>query len=233
MRRPVASIVAVLLLVVLAATLPVEVSSKRLLTNGPLQQAGGLLRSQAQQLLLSVKNYLGTNIGTPMKVFFCPMFGADLKGTAWGDKRGVGFIFLMLYKRTDGDYNLRYIGFSKLGTTEKPSPSINLGPKGEDGDTVLDLSTGTFVNVTRTASLGYLSWYSGDTYALGYNWLFTGKMTRLSEQDAGDGYSTLKDSMDVMMTDAKGYYGNLQTSDYNSALRGQCGIDTSGLFPGL
>ncbi|GJP41938.1 hypothetical protein CLOM_g1552 [Closterium sp. NIES-68] len=164
-------------------------------------------------------------------VISCPMSGRDLNGKLVGQDHAFGVYFIFIYKRADGDYDGYYGGFVKLGDPEIPiAAAINSGMAGEDGSTVIDFGAEvTWINASRSSSLGLISWFPGSSAPLGYNYVFRGSWSAMSLLSSADG-STMFDTIDAVAKSTQTYYGVVANSNYaTAAARGQCGLDFSGI----
>ncbi|CAI5510648.1 unnamed protein product [Closterium sp. Naga37s-1] len=160
----------------------------------------------------------------------CVMRGRDSKGNQIGQDHAFGFFYILLFKRDDGDFDGYYGGFVKLKDPEIPIAAvINTGYEGEDGSTVIDFGAEvTWKNASRSQSFGIISWFPKSPAPLGYNYYFGGKWVGMSALTAADG-SVLSDAVLAIAKKTQAHYGAVANSNFPSgAVRGQCGIDTSG-----
>ncbi|CAI5972195.1 unnamed protein product [Closterium sp. NIES-64] len=159
----------------------------------------------------------------------CVMRGRDSKGNKIGQDRAFGFYFILVYKRNDGDFDAHYGGFVKVREPGYPIAAvINTGYEGEDGSTVIDFGDqhNKWHNLTRTISLGIVSWFPKSPAPLGYNYVFRGSWDGIRSMTAADG-SNLFDAIEVLARTTQKHYGLAANTNYPSGvIRGQCGIDS-------
>ncbi|CAI5975985.1 unnamed protein product [Closterium sp. NIES-65] len=197
-----------------------------------------LKQLQMNRIWTETKNYVTKQSADKMANYtkmrtaiMCVMRGRDSQGNQIGQDRAFGFFYILLFKRDDGDFDGYYGGFVKLKDPEKPiAAAISTGYEGEDGSTVIDFGAEvTWGNASRSSSLGLISWFPKSSAPLGYNYYFRGSWIGMSALTAADG-SVLSDAILAIGKKTQAHYGAVANSNYPSgAVRGQCGVDTSGI----
>ncbi|CAI5484479.1 unnamed protein product [Closterium sp. Yama58-4] len=197
-----------------------------------------LRQLQMNRMRIEAKNYVTKQSADKMASYtkmrtaiMCVMRGRDSKGNQIGEDHAFGFFFIFLFKRDDGDHDGYYGGFVKLKEPEVPIAAvINTGYEGEDGSTVIDFGAEvTWYNASRSQSFGIISWFPKSPAPLGYNYVFSGSWVGMSALTAADG-SVLTDAVLAIAKKTQAHYGAVANSNFPSgAVRGQCGIDTSGI----
>eukprot|EP00475_Leptophrys_vorax_P021329 TRINITY_DN29041_c0_g1_i1.p1 TRINITY_DN29041_c0_g1~~TRINITY_DN29041_c0_g1_i1.p1 ORF type:complete len:255 (+),score=-20.94 TRINITY_DN29041_c0_g1_i1:210-974(+) len=166
----------------------------------------------------------------PYRVFYCPMRGRLKDGTVYGEENSSGFMLLSVFKRSDGDYNVKFKAGARLATPGVPtSTTVSIGEPGTDGIVNIDFAgDAKWRNASSVKDLLLKRLFPLTAPKAGYTYLATGEWQQVGTIAASiEGSSkTLRDVVDGMRKNPYAYHATITNEDYPIGVaRGQCGLN--------